>query len=87
MRKEKAEAVLAAIAAHHQVPVEALSLFDHDHEGLSKGSWVVVGEGVLQYEWPWLFTEEQYKGNVPGLPDGVFLEAINGCSLGIYDPF
>jgi hypothetical protein len=90
MKREKAEAVKAAVARYFksigdEVPEHEWIFRDHDHEGLSEGSWSLGCEGYLESNWPWEFTEEVYKGLVPELPEGVFLEAVNGCVLGIHD--
>lgn len=90
MRKAKAEQVFKAIREFYQskgenIPEKAWCFRDHTHEGLSEGSWSLACEGYLDYDWPWLLGEELFMGNVDGLPDGVFLEPINGCTLGIHD--
>lgn len=90
MNKAKAQQVFAAIREYHKstgddITEDGWLLADHHHEGLSEGSWSLACEGYLEYDWPWLFTEELFKGNVSGLPDGIFLEPINGCTLGIHD--
>jgi hypothetical protein len=90
MKREKAEAVKAAVAGYfkdigQEVPDDQLRLFDHNHEGLSAGSWSLACEGWLDYDWPWYFGEAVYEGKVKGLPEGVFTEPVNGCVLGIHD--
>lgn len=90
MHRKKAERVFDAVAKHfkslgEEVPAYEWIFHDHTHEGLSPGAWSLACEGYLEYDWPFAITEEQYRGNLQGLPEGVFLEAVSGCVLGIYD--
>lgn len=90
MNRKKAEAVFAVIREYHKeqgddITEDGWFLADHHHEELSEGSWSLACEGYLEYDWPWRFTEAVFNKEVPGLPEGVHFEAVNGCVLAIYD--
>lgn len=77
MKKATALKVLAEVQAyvgdsHAQWGPQ---LMDHNHEGLSKGSWSICYEGGPEM---WACT---FESKVPG----VFTEAIMGCIMGVYD--
>lgn len=77
MNKAKATRVLKEVRAYvgESDPENGPQLMGADHEGLSKGSWSICFEGGMDM-WPVTF-----ESNVPG----VFVEAINGCIMGVYD--
>ena len=73
MNKRTANKVLAEVKA--TFGDEGQTLYDADHEGLSKGSFSIAWEGGPE-NWTYDFTT-----TVPG----VFVEAMNHWSLAVYD--
>lgn len=72
MNKRTAQKVLAEVKA--QFGTDEPTLYNADHEGLSKGSWSIAWEGAD--EWTYGF-----RTQVPG----VFVEPIASWCLGVYD--
>lgn len=88
MHKKKALAVKAAIQNRlaelgQSVPEVGWLLADHTHEQLSAGSWSLACEGYMEADWPWRISQDEQLRAVLG--ESVFMEAINSCTLGIYD--
>jgi len=76
--REQAEAVLAEVKDRFREAgwfVNEANLRDHNHEGLSEGSWSIDWEGVSPEDWA-----IGYKTEVPG----VHVEPILSFVLGIY---
>lgn len=78
MNKAKALKVLAEVQAYvgDNHPTYGPQLMDHNHEGLSKGSWSICYEGGGPDAWA-----VSFESKVPG----VFTEAILGCIMAVYD--
>ena len=88
MHRKKALAVKAAIQNRvaelsQSVPEDGWLLADHTHEQLSAGSWSLACEGYMEADWPWRISQDEQLRAVLG--ESVFMEAINSCTLGIYD--
>lgn len=88
MHKKKALAVKAAIQNRLaelgvEIPEDGWIFRDHTHEGLTPGAWSLACEGHMEADWPWRLSQDVTLRAVLG--ETVFLEAINGCTLGIYD--
>lgn len=77
MNKKTALKVLAEVQAYvgDSSPEHGPQLMDHNHEGLSRGSWSICYEGGPDM---WAAT---FQTTVPG----VFCEAILGCIMGVHD--
>lgn len=88
MDKKKAEAIVDRVKKYfkslgEEVPEYEWGFFDHTHEDLSPGAWVLTCEGYLEYDWPFaVSSDEQLRAEVGA---DVLLEPVNGCVLGIYD--
>ncbi|QDP44271.1 hypothetical protein KGG70_gp13 [Streptomyces phage Celia] len=82
MKRETAEQVLAKIEEMHPLDKGNFFLADHDHEGLSEGSWSIALEGAG--EWPMAVADRQFE-EPDWLPEGVFVEPIASWCLGVYD--
>lgn len=62
---------------------EVFFIADHDHEGLSEGSWSIAAEGVLPFEWTVRFSwQESVRKALAAF--GMWAEPINGCILAIH---
>lgn len=53
------------------------TLYDYEHEGLSKGSWSIAWESGAPYDWTIGFCNQVTYNDV-------FIEPINNCILGVY---
>jgi hypothetical protein len=78
MNKATATKVLREVQAYvgDTDPNYGPQLMDHNHEGLSKGSWSICYEGGGPESWACSF-----ESKVPG----VFVEPIMGCILGVFN--
>lgn len=76
MNKAKALKVLAEVQMYvGDHSEDGPKLMDHNHEGLSEGSWSIAYEGGMDM---WAC---HFRTKVPG----VWTEAIMGCIMGVYD--
>lgn len=73
MNKRTANKVLAEVKATFDT--EEPTLYDAGHEGLPKGSFSIAWEGGAE-DWTY-----EFRTAVPG----VYVEAMNHWSLGVYD--
>lgn len=73
MNKRTANKVLAEVKA--QFGTTEPVLYDADHEEMAAGTWSIAWEGGAE-DWTWTF-----ETAVPG----VYVEARNHWSLGLYD--
>lgn len=78
--KRQVREVAKVCAATLGVAVEDLFIAGHAHEGLAPGAYSIAFEGA--YDWPQQVSVRQFEPGV--LPEGVFVEPINGWALAVY---
>jgi hypothetical protein len=84
VNKATANKVVAQLKAHFKEKFDYtpdLTLYPASHEGMSKGSWSIAGEGI------WVPEEKDWTVYASEVVDvaGVFAEPRTGWSLGLYD--
>lgn len=79
----RAARVAIAVAFAYGESTNRFFIADHTHEELSIGSASVAWEGVVDYDWPYTWSQTEGARELARTM-GVMFEAINGCILGIY---
>lgn len=59
------------------------TLYDHEHEGLSRGCWTIVFECTEVADWPFKFSEAIFKTEVE-IPWSITTEAQSAYALNLY---
>lgn len=88
MNRAKAELVVEAVRKQLKEAFNVnadLCLSDHTYDNLPEGSWTISYEGFPgKNPWPY---EVILQTGAAGVPSGVFLEALNHYSVGIFDHY
>lgn len=81
--REDAEKVLAILHAMYpgSKEDESFRLFDHTHEDMEPGRWLIIGEGVD--DWPFELSNKHTEDRA-GFPAHVYFEPRNHYSVALY---
>jgi len=80
--EDEARQVRSLIAEMFFATPDEMFMADHNHECLTPGAWSIAFEGG-PYCWPQVFSDAIYAKEV-ALPAGIWMEAINSCTVGLY---
>lgn len=79
--REDAEKILAILKGMYPGSEEAFRLYDHTHEDMDPGTWLIVGEEVD--EWPFELSNK-FSEDRSAFPAHVYFEPRNHWSVSIY---